>query len=194
MRNPVFRRISRELRHTCFRFIRFGRAEKAVAAVEFALILPFMLMLYMGSIEVTQVIIMDRKLAAVTSTVGDLVARSNGEVSETTVDDYFAASGLMLAPYPTTTLKQLVTSVYVDDDGDTSVEWSRAYNGATAKSTGSSYPLPSEITDIATDSYVIVSEAQLPYTPWGGYFFQSSFDLYKQFFHMPRFGEEIELD
>lgn len=172
----------------------FARTNRAVAAVEFALILPFILVLYMGSLEVSQVIVMDRKLATVASTVGDLVARSNGEVSGGTVDDYFTAAQLILKPYPTTSLLQLVTSVHVDGDGNTNVEWSRAYNGATAKTVDTPYDLPEEITDIATDSYVIVSEAQLPYTPWGGYFFDSSFSLYRQYFHLPRFGEEIELD
>lgn len=165
----------------------------AVAAVEFALILPFILMLYMGSIEVTQVIVADRKLASVTSSLGDLVARANGEISEAAVNDFFAASSLIMRPYPTEGLLQVVTSVSVDEDGDTNVEWSRAFNGATAKTVDSSYELPEEISEIATGSFVIVSEAQLNYTPWGGYFFDSSFNLYKQYFHLPRYGEAIEV-
>lgn len=175
------------------RIRRLSANNRAVAAVEFALILPFILMLYMGSIEVTQVIVADRKLASVTSSLGDLVARANGEISEAAVNDFFAASSLIMRPYPTEGLRQLVTSVSVDADGDTNVEWSRGFNGATPKAVDSSYELPEEITDIAAGSYVIVSEAQLNYTPWGGYFFDSSFNLYKQYFHMPRYGEAIEV-
>lgn len=186
--------ILRDLHKLYAKLRRLRRTDRAVAAVEFALIMPFILTLYIGSLEVSQVITMDRKLATVASTVGDLVARSNGEVSGATVDDFFAASGMILQPYSTATLKQLVTSVYVDEDGDTNVEWSRAYNGATPKTEDTPYPLPSEITDIAEDSYVIVSEAQLPYTPMGGYFFEGSFNLYRQYFHMPRFGEQIDVD
>lgn len=171
----------------------FIRGTRAVAAVEFALIMPFMLTLYMGSIEVSQLISLDRKLAAVASAVGDLVARSNGEVTTSEVDDYFEVAGLILRPYPTGGMKQLVTLVSIDGDGNTNVEWSRGYNGATAKTVDTPYSLPSEITDIATDSFVVVSEAQIVYQPWGGYFFNSSFNLYKQYFHLPRFGEEIEL-
>lgn len=173
---------------------RFAHDRRAVAAVEFALIMPFMLMLYMGSIELSQLISVDRKVASVASTVGDLVARSNGEITAGQVDDYFDASRLIMTPYPAGGLKQLVTLVSIDAGGDTSVEWSRPFNGATAKTNGASYPLPSEITDIAADSYVVVSEAQLQYEPWGGYFFNSSFNLYKQYFHVPRFGEEIEMN
>lgn len=171
----------------------FLHANKAVAAVEFALIVPFILTLYIGSLELTQAIVMDRKLAAVASTLGDLVARANGEVSESSIEDFSAASGMIFRPFPTTGLTQLVTSVYVDEDGDTEVTWSEGYNGAVEKSVGSSYDLPEEITGIATDAYVIVSEAQVQYTPWAGYFFDSNINLYKQYFHLPRFGEEIEL-
>jgi Flp pilus assembly protein TadG len=155
--------------------------------------MPFLLLLYMGSIEVSQVISVDQRLASVASTVGDLVARSNGSVTTGEVDDYFAAAGMIMTPYPQTDLAQLVTCVYVDADGNTSVEWSRGHNGAVAKTVGDPYPLPSEITSIATDSYVIVSEDQMAYTPWGGYFFNQSFTLYKQYFHMPRYGENIAL-
>lgn len=173
---------------------RFAHANTAVAAVEFALVLPFVLMLYMGSIEVTQVVMMDRKIASIASTVGDLVARSNGSVTPVTVDDYFSASGMILQPYPTGDLRQLVTSVHVEADGDTSVVWSRGFNGTQERAAGTSYDLPEEITDIAAGSYVIVSEAQMVYQPWGGYFFDSGFTLYRQYFHLPRFGEEIELE
>lgn len=167
--------------------------EEAIAAVEFALIMPFLLVLYMGSLEVSQIIAVDRKMAAATGALGDLVARNNGSLDTDTLNDYFAAVGLIMTPYSADNLKQLVTVVHVDSDGDTSVEWSVAYNGATAKTEGNEYILPSEITDIATDTYVVVAEAEIPYQPWGGYVIDSTITLYRQYFHLPRFGAFIEL-
>ncbi len=167
--------------------------EEAIAAVEFALITPFLLVLYMGSLEVSQIISVDRKMAAATGALGDLVARNNGSLSTDTLDDYFTAVGLIMTPYSADNLKQLVTVVFVDEDGDTSVEWSVAHNGATAKTEGNEYILPSEITDIATNTYVIVAEAEMPYQPWGGYVIDSTITLYRQYFHLPRFGANIEL-
>ncbi len=171
----------------------FALTRRATAAVEFALIVPAMLVLYMGSIEVSQVISVDRKMSAAAAALGDLVAQSDGEISAATLNDYFQAVGLIMTPYPDDNLKQLVTLVYVDEDGDTSVRWSVGYNGATPKTENDTYPLPSQMTAIATDTFVVVAEAQLPYQPWGGYVLDTSFNLYKQFFYLPRFGEEIEL-
>jgi len=173
---------------------RFGRAEKAVAAVEFALILPFMLMLYLGSIEVSQLISVDRKVASVASTVGDLVARANGRISGNELDDYFQAAGLILRPYPSNDLRQRITLVHVDEDGETEVAWSEGFNGAPNIAAGAGYDLPDEITGIARDNYVVVSEAQMAYQPWVGFVFEDALTMYRQYFHMPRFGEEIELD
>ncbi len=172
---------------------RFAQAKEAVAAVEFALILPALMMLYMGAIEVSQVVSVDRKMSAAAGALGDLVARSDDEITAATLDDYFHAVGLIMTPYSDASLKQLVTLVYIDNAGDTDVTWSVGYNGATAKTAGTSYTLPSEITDIARDMYIVVSEAQLAYAPWGGYVLDTSFNLYKQFFHTPRFGTEIQL-
>ncbi len=174
-------------------FQRFRHGTRAVAAVEFALILPLMMVLYMGTIEISQIITVDRKMSAMAGSLGDLVAQSNNKITTAQLNDYFQAVGLIMAPYPTANLKQLVTLVYVDSNGDTSVSWSVGYNGATAKTTGTSYPLPSQITDISRDMYVVVSETQLAYQPWGGYVFSGSFNLYKQYFHLPRFGAKINL-
>ncbi len=172
---------------------RFSVAKEAVAAVEFALILPALMMLYMGTLEVSQVISVDRKMAAAAGALGDLVTQSDAEITTATLNDYFQAAGMIMSPYSSNTLKQLVTQVYVAADGSTSVKWSVGYNGATAKVTNSSYALPSEITDITRDMHVVVSEAQIPYAPWGGYVLDTSFNLYKQFFYVPRFGAEIAL-
>jgi len=174
-------------------FKRFILAREAVAAVEFALILPFLMVLYLGSIEVSQLISVDQKAGAVAGALGDLVSRTNGNLPSSTLNDYFSAVSMIMTPYASGDLKQLVTSVYVDKAGKTKVQWSVGYNGATAKTPNNTYPLPKEMTNIARDAYVIVSEVEISYQPLGGYFFKSSIPLYKQFFFISRFGEAINL-
>ncbi|VAW21921.1 hypothetical protein MNBD_ALPHA12-1409 [hydrothermal vent metagenome] len=181
------------MKHVFALLKRFILAREAVAAVEFALILPFLMVLYLGSIEVSQLISVDQKVGAVSGSLGDLVSRTNGNLAKSTLNDYFSAVSMIMTPYASDKLKQLVTSVYVNKAGKTKVQWSVGYNGATAKTPNSTYPLPKEMTDIARDAYVIVSEAETPYRPLGGYFFKSSFQLYKQYFFISRFGEAINL-
>ena len=142
--------------------VRFARAKDAVAAVEFALILPFMLALYAGSIELSDLITVDRRITVISSTVGDLVSRMDGDIYENELNDYFNAAEEIINPYKTTGLKQLITCVKVDAAGTvaTIVQWSKGAGGATVKTTGSILTLPIEITLISKNKYVIVSETQ----------------------------------
>jgi Flp pilus assembly protein TadG len=172
---------------------RFAKNAKAVAAVEFALILPLLLTLYVGSVELSSAITVDKRVASVSGALGDLVARADGTISESTVDDYFYAASTTMAPYSNSAVKQVVSCIYVDSDGNSTVAWSRSYNGATAHADGSAYHLPSDLKNLALDGYVIVAEAQLNYAPLFGYVFETSFSLYHEYYFLPRFGEEITI-
>lgn len=175
------------------RLRRFPGAEQAVAAVEFALILPFMLLLYLGSIELSDLIAVDRRVTTIAGAVGDLVARTDGSLTTATLNDYFDAAEAIMFPYQTTGLKQIVTCVYIAANGTTTVIWSRQHGGATAKTVGSHPALPTAITDIARDSYVIMSETSFGYKPLLGLVMTSTYDLYRENFHLPRYGELISI-
>lgn len=178
---------------------RFRAAENGVAAVEFALILPVMLLLYIGMVEGSTLISMDRKVQTVSGAVGDLVARSNGTISTDTVNDYVKIAGGIMTPYPTNTLLQIVTQVYVDNTGKATVDWSRRYVGQVPQSSGvyakgSSYTLPAEFLAISKGQYVIVTECGLSYSPLYGIVFDKAIKLYRENFYIPRFRERIVLN
>jgi Flp pilus assembly protein TadG len=185
------RRLARSI---AFRFRRFGLAERGAAAVEFALILPLMLLLYVGSIEVSDLISVDRRVTVVSSTLGDLVARTDGNLAQSTLNDYFNASAQILTPYTTTGLKQLITSVYVAANGTATVRWNKQSGGATTRANGTVLTLqqlPAEIRDISRGKYVIMSEVSYAYQPMMGMMFQTPITLVSKNFHLPRFGKEI---
>ena len=171
----------------------FGAAERGVAAVEFALILPFLLTLYLGSVEVGSAIAVDKRVANVAGALGDLVARQEDSITTSTLTDYFEAAQLTMAPYSGSSLKQVVSSVYVSSTGVVTVIWSRGHNGGTAHSVGATYPLAQEMIDISLNSYVIVAEAQTTYRPLAGYVFPNPFTLYHEYYYAPRFGSQITL-
>lgn len=175
---------------------RFVRGNSAAAAVEFALILPVLLTLYVGSVELSSAISVDKRVSTVSGALGDLVARADGEITTTEVNDYFLAASATMAPYSSSNVEQIVTSVRVNTDGSTQVQWSYAYNGASDHTNGTSYTLPEDLRKLVTENwtrqgYVIVAEAQMSYLPLIGYFFKSAFSLYHEYFFLPRFGEEI---
>ena len=170
----------------------FALAREGVAAVEFALVLPVMLLLYVGSIELSDLISVDRRITVMAGTVGDLAARADGIIYESELTDYFNAAEEIMSPYKIAGLKQLITCVKISANGATAtVRWSKQNGGATEKTVGSTIVLPAEIRNISKDKYVIVSETSYSYTPLLGLVFQNAVALYRQNFHLPRFGDEI---
>lgn len=178
----------------------FRLVDDGVAAVEFALILPFMLVLYIGSVEASMLISMDRRVQSVAGSLGDLVARSNKTLTATTMTDYFKAARGMMTPYPTDALEQVVTQVKVANDGSGAVVvWSKQYiNGVYADGTShavdSELNLPDDMLDVAKGNYVIVSEVSLSYLPLYGIVLQQPISLYRENYFMPRFGGTISVN
>ena len=175
---------------------RLAPAQEAVAAVEFALIMPLMLTLYLGSLELSQLITVDQRITNIAGTVGDLVSRKNGWVAAADLTDYFAAATAIISPLSTTGLTQVVTEYYIDPTTSTAkVKWSQSYNGGTAKVANTVYTantiVPASMTSISKGSYVIASEATYPYIPLLGLFFKPSFTLYHQNFYAPRYAAII---
>ncbi|MFO0405239.1 MAG: TadE/TadG family type IV pilus assembly protein, partial [Labrys sp. (in: a-proteobacteria)] len=61
---------------------RFWRAENGVALIEFAFTLPVMVILYLGSIVVTQGMMTDRKVTLLTRSIGDITSQDTAITSE----------------------------------------------------------------------------------------------------------------
>jgi Flp pilus assembly protein TadG len=156
-----------------------------------------MLTMYIGSIELSQAFSMDQRVITITGTTGDLVARTNGAISSTTLNNYFQAAQAIMGPYSTTNLQQVVSVVAVDSSGNTKVEWSRGYNGGTAQVCSQPYagahPIPSVMIDLAKGNIVVVSEATYVYPPMLGIFFKNNFVFYHQNFYLPRYDKDIPL-
>jgi Flp pilus assembly protein TadG len=174
------------------------RAESGVAAVEFALIVPVMLMVYLGTLEASTLITMDRKIQSVAGAVGDLVARADEEITATQMQDFFRASSGIMTPYSPAQVLQVVTAVEVAADGTTEVLWTRqyhngAYSATTPHTVGDEFPLPDEMIDISLDRVVIAAEASYSYTPLLGIIINQPINLYRSNFFLPRFGGEIDL-
>lgn len=169
-------------------FNKFRQSSSGVAAVEFALILPIMLLMFLGSIELGDLILVNKRVSVVSESMGDLVARTDTTLTTATLNDYFEAVSTTMTPYDATALKQIVTCVFVDADGNTSIVWSRGYNGGTAHAVNGTYNIPAEFIALSKNRYVIVAEAKMAYLPMFGYALKTGFNLYRDSFYLPRFG------
>ena len=180
-------------------FRSFLRRETGAAMIEFALIVPIMLTLYIGSSEAATLLTVDRKVQSAAGAMGDLVARSNKTISQSQLDDYFRAANSIMAPYDTSKLIQTLIAVSVASDGKATVLWAARYSGGKLSTTVPEYPkgkvynLPKEMTAIASGQTVIAAETSYLYPPLTGVVFNSAVDFRRSALFMPRFGGVIDL-
>jgi Flp pilus assembly protein TadG len=182
---------------------RFHDNTRGVAVVEFALILPLLLLLYLGTVEASSLYTVDRRVTVISGTVGDLIARwdpgtGTGTVPQATINTYFSAANVIMTPYSTANLKQVVSFLYINTAGEATVLWSRATPGATPRATGSSYPLAAttQMNQIArgtTGGYLVVSETANSYKPVLGVVFPDALNLSHASYFLPRFGKCIKV-
>ena len=86
----------------------FARGEGGMAAVEFALILPIMLTVYLGGVEIGDGVAIDRKVAITTRTVADLASRYT-TIKNADMSTILGASSVVIQPYGASPLA--VTSI-----------------------------------------------------------------------------------
>jgi Flp pilus assembly protein TadG len=164
------------------------RDTTGVSAVEFALILPVMLLLFFGLFEVSTAVAVKRKVSIVTQTVSDLVSRYES-VKDVDVSNVFLIANTILTPYSSQELKTRVSEIYIDPvDGAGRVQWSR---GNAPHAQGRAVQIPTAL--IAKDSkgkvianqYLIFSEVEYKYKPTVGDLL-GSFTMKDQTFTRPR--------
>ncbi len=174
---------------------RFGAQEEGVAAVEFALIFPFLLALYLGSIEGAALFTADKRVNTISSTVGDLIGQwdpDDGNIdTTTTLATYFDAARGIIAPYPTTGVKQVISLVFVDKDGGTKVLWSAQSGGGTIRPVNKPYaPLTSAsmTNQVARGGCIVAAETSYSYKPVLGLIFTHAINLAHTNYFIPRYG------
>jgi Flp pilus assembly protein TadG len=167
-----------------------ARGQGGMAAVEFAVILPFMLTAYLGGVELGDGVAINRKVAITTRAVADLASRYPKQITDTDMSTILGASSTILAPYPSGPLAVTVSQVKVDSKGAATITWSNTLNG-TARTVGSAVTLPGTLAAAAvnpngTSTFYIWGEAAYNYTPTLGYVMTGTVTLTNKIFMSPR--------
>src|SRR2546423_6163628 len=106
----------------------FAQDRHGVSAVEFAMILPLMITLYLGAVEISQGVGIDRKVTLTTRTVADLTSQVT-TVTSTEVSNILGASAQVIMPYDASKLKVTVSQVKIDANSTATIDWSCTLNG-----------------------------------------------------------------
>lgn len=162
------------------RLRRIGLDERGIAAVEFALILPVMLVLFLGLSELQPGISIKRKVGVVARTLADLSGRA-ATLSSAELKTIFGAATAIMRPYDATKTQMVVTLVKVTKKSEGvyegSVLWSCPWNlpstpvaGDLKKRATTEKPtVPPAFANDSTASY-IQAETLYPYKPTIGTF------------------------
>jgi Flp pilus assembly protein TadG len=143
------------------------RDNSGIAATEFAVIVPIMLVMFFGTVEFSSGVAVDRKVTLVARTLSDLTSQSTS-VATTDMANFFAASASILTPYSSTPAKAAISELYVNPTTlKATVQWSQGYQGGTARTVGTAVTIPSALAVGGT--YLIFSEVSYLYTPAVGY-------------------------
>jgi len=164
---------------------RFVRDKRGVSAVEFAMLLPLMITLYLGGVEVSSAIAVDRKVTQVARTLGDLVAQSTS-LNAADMTNILNAASSVVQPYSSSLIKVTVSRVDVDANGVAKVIWSKTQNGTLKSGT---VTLPAALNTANTS--LIWAESQYTYTPAIGYVITGPITLKDQIYMRPRLSDTV---
>jgi Flp pilus assembly protein TadG len=117
------------------RLARLARHDGGVAMVEFAIVLPVLLVMFIGSFVVSDMISCYRKVTIATRAMTDLVSRNvspTGGVSTSTITTYMTGSQLVLSPFSAANATMQITLLRVCDATHAYVVWTQAQTGSAA--------------------------------------------------------------
>ena len=158
-----------------------------MAAVEFSLILPIMLAIYLGGVEVGDGFAISTRVTLVARSVTDL-ATQYITIYNQDASNILGASTSIVAPYETANITVTVSEVTTDSSGKGTVTWSDSLNG-TARVVGSTITLP---TSLKTPNIsIIFGEVTYKNTPALGYVITGTITMSDSFYMMPRLVNSV---
>ena len=174
------------------RIATFAKDRRGISAVEFAMLLPLMVTLYLGVIEVSQGVGIDRKVTLTTRTMADLASRVTS-INNADMTNLLGASAAVMAPYDKppyelSRLKIVLSAVTIDANSIAKIAWSDTLNGS-KRSVGSTVTLPSVL--VVPNTTLIWSEVSYNYSPVFGYVLTGDMNLSDQIYMRPRLSDTI---
>ncbi len=161
-------------------FGRFGGDRRGVSAVEFALLAPLMITMYVGCAEVSDGVSADRKVSLTAAALANLSSQVT-TISTTDMTNILDASSAIITPYSTSQLQITLSCISIDANSRATVKWS-VTRGGTARS--GSVTIPAALA--VPNSQLLFGEASYQYTPTIGYTVTGTMNLSDHMYMSPR--------
>ncbi|MEH6526722.1 MAG: TadE/TadG family type IV pilus assembly protein [Sneathiella sp.] len=186
----------------------FIRNRRGVAMVEFAMLLPLLMLLAAGSFEVARYALIMQKLDRIVATLSDLVARSGNEtMTETEISNIMDSAFFMAQPFDITGDAMMILTSVEGRTGQAPEILSQRISGsvtgavsAIGTTINGNATLPSAFPDAGSGETLdngetlVVAELVYNYTPYltGDIGFFGDQVFYRNAFFRPRFTDKIE--
>ncbi|TCP89689.1 Flp pilus assembly protein TadG [Rhizobium sp. PP-CC-2G-626] len=141
-------------------FRHLARDRQGTSGIEFALIAPILLMIYLGAFELSVGFNMSQKVSQATGTVADILSQKT-EVTPTELDGMKNVALSIMAPFSISKYTLKVSGIRVTAPGVGVVAWSRDERGGTPYAVNATVSVPSDLTVLNT--FVVRSEFTVPY-------------------------------
>jgi Flp pilus assembly protein TadG len=137
--------------------------------------------LYLGGVEVSQGVSIDRKVTLTARTVADLVSQV-ASINNAGMNRRAARGTAVLSPYPTINAQGHCLGVKIDANSKVTVEWSDTLNG-TARAKGSTVTIPGAL--VVPNTSLVWGEASYNYKPVVGYVLTGNLNPERPDLHAP---------
>ncbi|MEM7068821.1 MAG: TadE/TadG family type IV pilus assembly protein [Pseudomonadota bacterium] len=175
---------------------RYLADNKGVAAVEFALLVPILLLLFVGTMEISLAVAVDRKVSRISSSVADLITQDEN-YNKAGLNKIADIAGRIMYPYDDE-VKISIVGIKIENN-QAKVAWAHPINGGEKPAEGSIFEVPASIK--TNDTFLLsatVGTSHKPAFSFIGYdgdslsFDDAAIELEEQMFLRPRKGGDID--
>jgi Flp pilus assembly protein TadG len=163
------------------------RDQGGVSAIEFAMVLPLMITLYLGAVEISQGVAIQRKVTLTARTVADLASQTSS-INNAEMTNLLNAASSVVTPFSAGQLSVRVSAISIDAGGIAKVTWSDALN-STQRAVNSTVTVPTALN--VANTQLIWSEVTYTYTPALGNIITGTLNLFDQLYMRPRLSDTI---
>ncbi len=169
---------------------RFVESRRAVAAIEFAIIMPVLVLMFLASFDAGNAISIFMKVRAATYTLG-AITNQYTTMQLTDITAVTSATSAVLAPYSGTPTVVVVTQIKATSSTKATVSWSYSPTSGQALAQGASVNnLPSNLAKNSCNNtypcYLIYAQVSYTFTPTFGSFITNSLNLSDSLYFTPR--------
>jgi Flp pilus assembly protein TadG len=168
---------------------RFIASTRGVAAIEFAMIMPVLTVIFLGSYDGGRAIAVYMKVRSATYTL-DAITNQYTTIQSSDMQAIVGATSVVLTPYSSTPVVVVISQIEIKTGGKATVSWSYALNG-TPLAQGSTVTIPAGLVASGNTCgtypcYLIFGQVSYTYTPLFGFFGSGGITLADSLYVTPR--------